>query len=93
MVLAEGPRCPLSGVVIRLGGFHLLLPSMSYIGTVVTENCTDASSMCTSINHLNDTIYAKNSVVDMVDGRVLKAFAYICYQRGNWQHCYRSRPL
>ena len=53
MVLAEGPRCPLPGVVIRLGGVHLLLGS---IGTIVSGKGTDASSMCSSISRLNETI-------------------------------------
>ena len=35
MVLAEGPCSPLSGVVIRLGGFHSLLSSMDSTGTIV----------------------------------------------------------
>ena len=69
MVLVESPHWPLSGVVIRLGGFQLLLSFMGSVGTVLAGKGTDASSMCTSISHLNETIYAKNSVVQMVDGR------------------------
>ena len=52
MVLAEGPRLPHSGVVIRLGGFQLLLSSIGSIGTVVAEK----------------GMYARNIVVHMAHG-------------------------
>ena len=39
------------------------------IGTIVAGKGTDGSSICTSISQLNETIYAKNSFVLMVDGR------------------------
>ena len=47
MVLVEGQLRPtlLSGVNIRLGGFHYLLSSMGSIGTIVNGNGTDASSI------------------------------------------------
>ena len=35
MVLAAGPHSPLSGVVIRLGGIHLLLSFMGSIGAIM----------------------------------------------------------
>ena len=35
MVRAAGPHSPLSGVVIRLGGFHLLLSFMGSIGVIM----------------------------------------------------------
>ena len=71
MVLAESPRCPLSGAVIQLGGLHLLLcSSMGSMGTVVAGKGTDASSMCTPISHLSEIIiYAKNTAVLIVDRR------------------------
>ena len=72
MVLAEAPRCPLSGVLIRLGGIQLLLSSARSIGTVVAGKGTYghyASSMCTSISHLNKPYVQRTSVVHTVDGR------------------------
>ena len=45
MVLAEGQLTLLSGVSIRLGGFHYLLSSMGSIGAIMTGNGTDASSV------------------------------------------------
>ena len=86
---------PLSGVILRLGGFHLLLSSMGSIGTIVAGKGSEASSMCTSISHLNETIIMRRTVLFKwwMDMHVLKAFAYICYQRGLLQLYYRSRPL
>ena len=40
-----------------------------FIATIVFGTGTDAFTICTSISHLNGTIYAKNSIVHMVDGR------------------------
>ena len=45
MVLVEGQLTLLSGVNIWLGGFHYLLSSMGSIGTIMTGNGTDASSV------------------------------------------------
>ena len=90
----RGQCSPLSGVVIRLGGFHLLLSSMGSICIVAAGNGTDASSMCTSISHLNETIHAKNSVVYMVEGRACAKGIRIHLLSDRtlpWQHYYRSR--
>ena len=45
MVLVEGQLTLLSGVNIRLGGFHYLLSSTGSIGTIMTGNGADASSI------------------------------------------------
>ena len=60
MVRAAGPHSPLSGVVIRLGGFHYLLSCMGSIGAIMAGSGLE--SMC-------ETVYAKNSVVHMMNGR------------------------
>ena len=52
VVLVDGS---LSGVVIRLVGFHLLFSSMGSTGTVVAGNGTNAFSIYTSIHHFNET--------------------------------------
>ena len=45
MVLVEGQLTLLPGVNIRLGGFHYLLSSTGSIGTIMTGNGADASSI------------------------------------------------
>ena len=60
MVLAAGPHSPLSGVVIRLGGFHLLLSFMGSIGAIMAGS---------GLEEMWETVYAKNSVVHMMNGR------------------------
>ena len=45
MVLVEGKLTLIPGVNIRLGGFHYLLSSTGSIGTIMTGNGTDASSI------------------------------------------------
>ena len=56
---------------------------------------TDAPIICTYNSHVNETLYAKNSVVHMVNGRACAELEgirlYICYQHR--QHDYRSHPL
>ena len=42
MVLAAGPHSLLSGAVIRLGGFHLLLSFMGSIGAILTGSGLEA---------------------------------------------------
>ena len=46
-----------------------LLLSFMVLSVPLWPRGTDAPIICTSISHLNDTIYAKNSVVHIVDGR------------------------
>ena len=55
-----GPHSPPSGVVIRLGGFHLLLSFMGSIGVIMAGS---------GLEEMWETVYAKNSVVHMMNGR------------------------
>ena len=57
MVLVKGPCSPLSGVVIWLGGFHLLFSSMGSTGTMVVGNGTDALSI---IMHVHSSFERDN---------------------------------
>ena len=93
MSLDEGPRCSLSGVIIRLGGFHLLLLSMGSIGTVVAGKGADASSMCTSISHLNETMCEEQCCSHGGWGAYAKGIRVILLSERYCLHYYRSRPL
>ena len=59
MVLAAGPSSPLSRVIVRLGGFHLLMSFLGAIGTIMAGS---------GLEELWDTVYAKNSVAHMMTG-------------------------
>ena len=69
MVLDAGPHSPPSGVVIRLEGFHLLLSFMGSIGVIMAGS---------GLEEMWETVYAKNSVVHMMNGRT--------YARGSRAH-------
>lgn len=60
MVLAASPSSPLSHIIVRLGGFHLLMSFLGAIGTIMAGS---------GIEDLWETVYAKNSVVHMMTGR------------------------
>ena len=98
MVLAEGQLTLLSGASIRLGGFHYLLLSWVRSVPLWPEMVPmPLAYICTSIHHLNETILCKEQCCShdtwWMVVHVLKAPAYIYYQREHWQHYYRSRPL
>ena len=59
MVLSAGPSSPLSSVIIRLGGFHLLKSFLGATGTIMAGS---------GLEELWETVYAKNSVVHMMTG-------------------------
>ena len=60
VALAAWPHNPCSGFVIRLVGFHLLLPLMCSIGAIMAGSGLEA---------IWETVCAKNSVVHMMSGR------------------------
>ena len=60
MVMAAEPHSPRSGVVSRLGGFQHLLSFMGSIGAIMTGS---------GLEVMWETVYAKNGVVHMMNGR------------------------
>lgn len=60
IVLAAAPGSPLSRVVVRLGGFHLLLSFLGSVGHIMAGS---------GLEEMWANIYAKNSVVHMLSGR------------------------
>ena len=80
-VLAAGPQSRLSGAVIRLGGFHLLLSFMGAIGSIMAGS---------GLEDLWETVYAKNSVVHMMSGR---ASELTSSRRVRWPPFYWNRRL
>ena len=60
MALAAAAENPLSRVVVQLGGFHLLLSFMGAVGYIMAGS---------GLEDLWETIYAKNSVPQMMSGK------------------------
>jgi hypothetical protein len=74
--LAAEPESNLSKVVVRLGGFHLLLSFMGSIGYIMAGS---------GLQELWEGIYAKNSVIHMLNGRA--------YSRGLRAHLITYQAL
>ena len=60
IVADDGLSGPLSTVVVRLGGFHLLMSFLGAIGKIMEGS---------GLEELWTTVYAKNSVNQMMEGR------------------------
>ena len=59
IVLATGTNNPISKVIVRLGGFHLLISFMGAVGTIMAGR---------GIEEIWETVYAPNAVVHMLTG-------------------------
>lgn len=59
IVLSVPPHSPLQRIVVRLGGFHLLMSFLGTIGYIMAES---------GLDQLLNVVYAENSVVHILNG-------------------------